>query len=234
MGQGAGKGTLLLFAVAAAIAIVIGCGGSGGGGSAHVNEDSGSTNGVPLDEREGTPPPPAKGGGDIEALADKADCLYFSRLEDEGSQELPPGSPEPNYKAALPTSGPHVEPPHQQADGAYLLMPEAIDFVGSLNNGRVEIQYSPGLAEADQLALKGLYDTMYGGALLFPNEKMRYVVAATAWTSAVGCTVWHGDLTLDVVRAFAAAHWGKHGAGQMSEFPASGPTPKEPAEPSSS
>ena len=61
-------------------------------------------------------------------------------------------------------------------------MPEEIDFVHSLEHGRMEIQYSPELPEDDQLALKGLYDTMYGATLLFPNENMPYEVAATTWT----------------------------------------------------
>jgi Protein of unknown function (DUF3105) len=232
MSQGAGKGLALLLVMVVVVVVLAGCGGDGDGGSAHVNEDSGATNGVPLDEREGTPPPAAK-GGDIEALADKAGCLYFSTLEDEGDREVAPGTAV-TYEASIPTSGPHVEPPHQQADGAYLLMPEPIDFVASLDHGRVAIQYSPGLAEFAQLQLKGLYDTMYGGTLLFPNEEMRFTVAATAWTSMLGCTIWQGNLTIEAVRAFAAAKWGKGGNEPVDDFPVSGPTPEEPAEPGAS
>jgi hypothetical protein len=226
MGLLTGRGPLLL-ALVAAIALLAGCGGGGSGGSAHVNEDSGSTNGVPLDEREGTPPPPPR-GGELEKLADQAECLYFSRLEDEGNEEVPPGTPE-SYKASVPVSGPHVEPPHQQADGAYLLMPQPIDFVAALDHGRVEIQYSPGLEESAQLQLKGLFDTMYGGTLLFPNEEMRFTVAATAWNTMLGCTIWQGNKTIEAVRAFAAAKWGKGGNGSNDDFPVSGPTPKEAA-----
>ena len=71
-------------------------------------------------------------------------------------------------------------------------MPVAIDFVHSLEHGRLEIQYSPDLPEADQLALKGLYDTMYGATLLFPNDKMPYQVAATTWTNLLGCKKYEG------------------------------------------
>jgi len=231
MAQGVGRGIALLLVVAAALAMLAGCGGDSGG-SAHVSEESGSTNGLPLDEREGTPPPPSK-GGDVEALAEKAECSYFSTLDDEGDEEVAPGTAV-QYEASVPTSGPHVEPPHQQADGAYLLMPEPIDFVASLDHGRVAIQYSPGLDEAAQLRLKGLYDTMYGGTLLFPNEEMRFTVAATAWATMIGCTTWQGNLTIEAVRAFAAAKWGQRGSASLNDFPVSGPTPKEPAEPSSS
>ena len=51
----------------------------------------------------------------------------------------------------------------------------------------MEIQYSPELPEEDQLALKGVYETMYGGTLLFPNDNMDYEVAATTWTNLIGC-----------------------------------------------
>ncbi len=66
-------------------------------------------------------------------------------------------------------------------------MPSEIFIVHSLEHGRMQIQYSPDLPEEDQLALKGLYDTMYGGTLLFPNENMDYEVAATTWTNLLGC-----------------------------------------------
>ena len=44
----------------------------------------------------------------------------------------------------------------------------------------------------DQLELKGLYDTMYGATLLFPNDKMPYEVAATTWTNLIGCPTYKG------------------------------------------
>jgi hypothetical protein len=232
MGQGGGKGVFLFLALVAAIAIVAfaGCGGGGGGDNAHVNEDTGSTNDLPLDEREGTPPPPAK-ETDLIKAAEKAECFLILKLNGEGNEELPPNSPSPEYEADIPSSGPHVEPPNQQADGAYMLMPEPIDFVGSLDNGRVEIQYSPDMDEEIQLAVKGLYDTMYGGTLLFPNEDMGFAVAATAWRAELGCTTWQGETTLDAVRAFARGTWGKYGNEPIDAFPPSGPTPKDPAEP---
>jgi hypothetical protein len=230
MGCSRGRGGVFLLALVALVSILGGCGGSDGGSAAHVNEESGSTNGLPLDEREGTPPPPAK-ETDLTKAAEKAECFLILHLNTEGNKELPPNSPSPEYEAGIPSSGPHVEPPHQQADGAYMLMPEPIDFVGSLNNGRVEIQYSPDLDEEVQLAVKGLYDTMYGGTLFFPNESMGFAVAATAWGSELGCTTWQAGATLDAVRAFAKETWGKYGNEPVDSFPFSGPTPKDPVEP---
>ncbi len=109
-------------------------------------------------------------------------------------------------------------------------MPAEIDFVHSLEHGRLEIQYAPGLAEKDQLALKGVYDTMYGASLLFPNEKMPYQVAATTWTNLLGCPTYRGAITLDAVRDFGKATWGKYGGEPVHAFVFTGPTPAEPAE----
>ena len=84
---------------------------------------------------------------DLAAAAKKAGCVLRLHLADEGHDHIPPGSPTPHYKTNPPTSGNHVEPPYQQADGAYSEMPAEIDFVHSLEHGRMEIQYSPKLAE---------------------------------------------------------------------------------------
>lgn len=226
MGRSRGRGVLLALALAAALSLLAGCGG-GGSGSAHVNEASGSTNGVPLDEREGTPPESIE-QSDLTKAVDKADCFLFLKTKDEGSTEVPRNAPAPEYASDVPTSGPYVEPPHQQADGAYLVMPEPVDYLGSLHNGRVAIQYAPTAPEDAQLKLKGLYDTMYGGVLLFPNEGMNFSVAAAAWRAVLGCTTWHGKATLDAVRAFAKATWGKRGEDPVD---VEGPTPRNPEEP---
>ena len=110
-------------------------------------------------------------------------------------------------------------------------MPEEIDFVHSLEHGRMEIQYAPDLPEKDQLELKGLYDTMYGATLLFPNDKMPYEVAATTWTNLLGCHEYKGAITLDAIRAFGKATWGKYGGEPVDAFTFTGPTPAEPEEP---
>jgi hypothetical protein len=107
-------------------------------------------------------------------------------------------------------------------------MPGEIFVVHSLEHGRMAIQYSPDLPEEDQLALKGLYDTMFGGTLLFPNENMDYAVAATTWTNLIGCPEYKGSITLDAIRAFGVATWGRYGGEPASAFSLKGPTPTEP------
>jgi hypothetical protein len=223
-----------LVAVAAVVIVVVvasGGGGSSSGGEAHINLNlsAGSTNGVQPDERAGTPPPAAK-LTDMKAAAAAAGCKLRLQLKDEGHEHIPPSSKTPNYETNPPTSGPHVEPPYQQADGAYSEMPQEIDIVHSLEHGRLEIQYSPKLAEKDQLALKGLYDTMYGATLLFPNENMPYEVAATTWTNMLACPTYKGAATLDAIRAFGKETWGKYGGEPVAGFGFTGPTPAEPEE----
>jgi hypothetical protein len=224
---------VVVLAIAALVVVL--AGGEGGdsaaAGDAHINLNAsiGSTNGVEPDSRVGTPPPPVR-VANLAAAARQGGCDLRLHLKDEGHEHIPVGSPPPDYKTNPPTSGAHVEPPYQQADGAYTETPAEIDYVHSLEHGRMEIQYSPDLPEKDQLALKGLYDTMYGATLLFPNDKMPYKVAATTWTNLLGCPSYKGAATLDAIRAFGKATWGKYGGEPAEAFPFTGPTPAEPAE----
>lgn len=237
MGDEGGRNRLVLvYAIAstvvlaaAALIFVLAAGGEESAqGDAHINLNAsiGSTNGVQPDDRAGTPPPPAKVTS-LAAAAKQAGCVLKLRLGDEGHEHVPPGT-SPGYKTNPPTSGPHVDPPYQQADGAYSETPAEIDQVHSLEHGRLAIQYSPDLPEEDQLALKGLYDTMYGATLLFPNEAMPYEVAATTWTNLLGCPTYEGAITLDAIRAFGKATWGKYGGEPAQAFTFTGPTPAEP------
>jgi hypothetical protein len=225
---------VLALALVVAVVLIVSGGGSGPEGEAHINLNLsyGSTNGVQPDTRLGTPPPPVK-VANLAVAAKQAGCDLRLHLKDEGHEHIPPGSPTPNYGTNPPTSGPHVEPPYQQADGAYSEMPAEIDFVHSLEHGRLEIQYASRLAEKDQLALKGVFDTMYGATLLFPNENMPYEVAATTWTNLLGCPAYRGAITLDAIRDFGKLTWGKYGGEPVHAFVFTGPTPAEPDEPSS-
>ena len=224
-----GVGAVAVAIVAVVVIVLAGGGSSKGEAHINLNASIGSTNGVQPDERVGTPPPPVK-ETNLQTAAKQAGCKLQLHLKDEGHEHIPQGSPTPEYETNPPTSGNHVEPSYQQADGAYSEMPAEIDFVHSLEHGRLEIQYSPDLAEKDQLELKGLYDTMYGATLLFPNEKMFYAVAATTWTNLIGCPTYKGAATLDAIRAFGKGTWGKYGGEPVNAFTFTGPTPAKPAE----
>jgi Protein of unknown function (DUF3105) len=222
-----GAGLVGLLVVAGIVAVVASSGG-GGSGESHINQASGSTNGFEPDERAGTPPPEVK-VADLKQAAKQAGCNLRLGLKDEGHTHISPTAPTPHYGTNPPTSGNHAEAPYQEADGAYSEMPKEIFLVHSLEHGRLQIQYSPDLPEEDQLALKGLYDTMYGGALLFPNENMNYEVAATAWTNLMGCPEYKGAITLDAIRDFGKATWGRYGGEPVNAFGLKGgPTPANP------
>jgi len=222
-------GLIGLLVLAGIVALIAGSAG-GDSGESHINLTSGSSNGVKPDQRSGTAPPPAK-IANLKQAAKKAGCVLQLNLKEEGHAHIPPSSPTPDYKTNPPTSGNHVEPPFQQADGAYSEMPGEIFFVHSLEHGRLEIQYSSELSDEDQLALVGLYDTMYKGALLFPNDNMSYKVAATSWRNLMGCAEYKGAITLDAIRDFGKAHWGR-GREPATAFGFSepGPTPQAPEE----
>jgi|SRR5215212_1858622 len=223
----------VVIAVGVLIFVLLSGGGDSESGDAHINVDQamGNTNGVQPDERAGIEPARTK-VFDLDQAAKEAGCKVELKLKDEGNTHLPQNSPPPNYQTNPPTSGNHVEPPYQQADGAYSEEPKALDFVHSLEHGRMEIQYSPDLPEKAQQELIGLYDTMYGATLLFPNDKMPYEVAATTWTNLLGCKEYKGQATLDAIRAFGRETWGKYGGEPVEAFTFTGPTPAQPDEPS--
>jgi Protein of unknown function (DUF3105) len=201
-------------------------GGGGDGGEAHLNPASGSINGFEPDERSGTEVAAAK-ETNLEKAAAKAGCEVELELPDEGKNHLGPSATPPPYGTNPPTSGDHAEAPYQQADGAYSEMPDETFLVHALEHGRMEIHYSPDLPEDQQLELKGLYETMYGGTLLFPNDRMTYAVAATTWTNLIGCPEYKGQATLDAIRAFGRKTWGRYGGEGTGAV--KGPTPVEPA-----
>jgi len=217
-------GLAVLVGVVAAIGSSVG---ENDSGKAHIVLGTGSTNGIQPEERAGTDPPRQK-VDDLERAAEMADCDLRLQLPNEGNAHIPPTATTPRYGTNPPTSGNHAEPPYQQADGAYSEMPNELYVVHSLEHGRMALQYSPDLPEGDQLDLIGLYDTMYGGTLLFPNDNMPYAVAAATWRSLIGCNEYRGAVTLDALRAFGERRWGK-GREPVNAFPFTGPTPEEPA-----
>jgi hypothetical protein len=178
---------VMTLAVVIGIGVVIASGGDNSNqvngedipAAAHIQVNSGFLHGVTPDGRTGTPPP-ALQQGDLQKAAAAAGCELKLDLSDEGNSHITKESEIPDYGTNPPTSGDHN--PEQLADGAYNEMPAPWYFVHSLEHGRIEIEYSPDLPEADQLALKGVFDESPPGMLFFPNTEMPYDVAVTAWT----------------------------------------------------
>jgi hypothetical protein len=205
---------LLAAAVLAGLVLVIaGSGGGGGGGDAgpeeaHIVPETGTPpEGAEPDAREGATPPAIQ-QADLEVAAKAADCELQLNLPDEGNSHLKPSDDPPDYATNPATSGDHIVPPLQAADGAYLDPIEPVNFVHSLEHGRVEIQYDPDLPEEQQLALKGVFDESPAGMLMFPNPDMPYAVAVTAWTQLAGCDKYN-DGVLDVIRDFRDSYRGQ-------------------------
>lgn len=228
----AGYAVAGVIGLAVIVGIVIAVASSVGkndGGKAHINLASGSTNGIQPDLREGPTPPPVK-VTDLKQAAKKAGCVIRMDLKDEGKSHLPPTATEPVYGTNPPTSGNHAEPPYQEADGAYSEPVKPLFYLHSMEHGRMTIQYKPDLSGGDQEALKGLYDTMYGATLLFPNEtNMPFEVAVVNWTNYMGCKEYKGAITLDAIRDFGKETWGKYGNEPVAGFPFTGPTPPHPS-----
>jgi hypothetical protein len=203
---------VLTLAVVVGIVVALAGGGDGetqvGGedipDEAHIDlQSGGKVLDVQPDGRTGTPPPPVQ-QADLELAARDAGCELRLDLPDEGNTHVEAGSVD--YETNPPTSGDHNA--EWQADGAYAEMPDPVNFVHSMEHGRIEIQYSPDLPENQQLELKGLFDEDPAGMLLFPNPQMPYEVAATAWTQLIGCDRYEGAATIDALRDFRDSYRG--------------------------
>jgi Protein of unknown function (DUF3105) len=207
---------LLAAAVFAGLVVVIASGGGGDDVSnvcdnAHVKNSGGTFKGLEPDCREGTSPPAIK-FGDLAVSAQQAGCELRLDLPDEGNTHVPNSEPV-QYKTVPPTSGNHNPTPID--DGAYTT-PVTNDTsqevnvrneVHSMEHGRIEIHYRPGLSENQQLALKGVFDDDPDGMIMFPDPDMPYAVAVTAWTNEVVCPNYD-PLVLDVIRNFRDTYRG--------------------------
>ena len=225
IGYGA-AGVVGIIVLIGIVAVIVSAANKNDSGNAHIDQQSGSTNGVQPDTRSGTTVAAVK-VTNLEEAAKKAGCDLRLHLPEEGHEHIPPTAPTPEYKTNPPTSGNHVEPPYQQADGAYKEMPQEIDFVHSMEHGRLEIQYSPGpLRKRAAGTDRALRIDVRGDAAL-PEHNMPYEVAATTWRNLLGCNEYKGAITLDAIRDFGKQTWG-HGREPVEGFPFTGPTPVEP------
>jgi hypothetical protein len=174
--------------------------------AAHINPQVGVAGGVEPDGREGTPPPPLE-QGHLERSAREADCELRLDLPDEGNQHFTDEDEDPGWETDPPTSGDHYGVPGEPgsgalADGAFLERPSLGRVVHSLEHGRIAIHYSPDLPEADQLAIKGVFDEDPAGMIMLPNPDIPFALAATAWQQKLGCPAYEGTSALDALRNF--------------------------------
>jgi hypothetical protein len=108
------------------------------------------------------------------------------------------------YKTNPPTSGAHNPAP--APDRVYTVAPPAGNYVHSLEHGRIELQYRPGVSPEVRAAVLGVYKESPDHVLVFPNNtRMPYEVAATAWKHRLGCTRYNG-LVPEALSAFRDAY----------------------------
>lgn len=206
---------VLALAVIAGLVVVLASGGSSSAvnvcSNAHVKDSGGTIRGLEPDCRQGTPPPPIQ-FADLRISAQRAGCQLRLDLPDEGNTHVPNSTPV-EYKTVPPTSGNHNPVPID--DGAYVTpitsdtsKPTSIrNEVHAMEHGRIEIHYKPSLPEAQQLALKGVFDADPNGMLLYPDPDMAYDVAVTAWTNMAVCPKFN-QTVLDVIRNFRDTYRG--------------------------
>jgi hypothetical protein len=109
------------------------------------------------------------------------------------------------YHTNPPTSGNHY--PIPQEDGVYTKTPPFTHLVHTLEHGRIEIQYNPSIDPKRIAQLGGLYNDDRSYTLLFPNARMPYAVAVTAWGHLAGVKKVT-DATFDLIRDFKRRYQG--------------------------
>lgn len=200
-------GVLVAAVIAGIVVVILGSGGGssdGGGDSGHdpltgVSTDAEGREDLAFDERSGADIPAQETIG-LDESAKKASCELNLDLKDEGNTHLNNAENVPDYDTNPPSSGDHL--PNPLADGAYLDQPSPLNYVHSLEHGRIEIQYQPDLPEDEQLELKGLFLESPDGMIMFPNDELDVPVAVSAWRNTMTCEKYDGANTLDAIRSF--------------------------------
>ena len=186
-------GGVLVVAAIAAVALVFVAGGG---------KKVASAGGLapPSESYKGAADPPAQALTDLPPAAKAAGCVLKNPVI-EGRTHIPPDQ-KVTYKTNPPTSGNHDPVPAD--DGVYSTAPNSKTirhFVHTLEHGRIELQYDPSLPKQQIDQLGGLFNEDPYHMLLFPNTRMPYKVAATAWGHLIGCEKVT-DKTFDALRAF--------------------------------
>jgi Protein of unknown function (DUF3105) len=181
-------GVLALAAVGALVAAFA----AGGGGDSSSGSSADASSAF-----DGAIDPPPQRISDLKQAAIAADCV-LKNPPIEGRLHVKDSTPV-KYNTTPPTSGNHNPVP--AADGVYGKAPGVRHYVHTLEHGRVEIQYKPGTNPRRVKQLGGLFNEDPYHMLMFPNAKMPYRVAFTAWGHLAGCKKVD-DATFDVLRAF--------------------------------
>jgi hypothetical protein len=185
-------GAVLTVGAIVALVVVVAAGGGGGDSNAAYGFSTKAKN---------TSPPPAAQIPDLQRAAAAAKCT-LQNPPIEGRTHV---TGKVKYHTNPPTSGNHY--PIPQDDGVYTQTPPFTHLVHTLEHGRIEIQYSPDIAPRRLAQLGGLFNEEPSYTVLFPNSKMPYQVAVTAWGHLAGCKRVT-DAFFDVIRDFKRRYLG--------------------------
>jgi|RhiMetdeSRZDD1v2_1073273.scaffolds.fasta_scaffold04670_4 uncharacterized protein DUF3105 len=187
-------GSVLALGAIVAVVVAVAAGGGGGGGGGD------SALGYSKTASPSATPPPEK-IADLTAAAKAAGC----RLENPPIEGRTHVTGNVKYHTNPPTSGNHY--PIPEPDGVYTKTPPFTHVVHTLEHGRIEMQYKPGIDRKRLAQLGGLFNEDKSYTLLFPNSVMPYEVAVTAWGHLAGCKKV-SDATFDVIRDFKRRYLG--------------------------
>jgi hypothetical protein len=184
-------GAALVVVVLAIVGIAVA---SSGGGS---GKGSGPKNRAKV--AASLPTPAIK---DLGAAAKAAGCTvksYPKHYEDRGHV---PNTTKVHYLTNPPAFGKHFEIPARDGDYVGQGTPPVSNLVHSLEHGRIQYQYRPGLSKAWTDKLEALYNEDPDLVQVFQNNSgMRPQVAVVAWTHIAACPAMNAKV-FDVFRDF--------------------------------
>jgi hypothetical protein len=191
-------GALLGIAAVAAIAVAIVVGAGGGDGQ---SEQPASASDAAVADL------PTQQTSDYEEAAKAAGCTLNNPTY-EGAGHEAKAFKASDYKTNPPTSGAHT--PDWYQDGVYAPgdTPELGKLVHTLEHGRINVMYKPGMPAENVQKLEALLAEQSGGyhMLLYENTtNMDAQVAATAWTHSLTCPTMN-DKVFDAIRTFRARY----------------------------
>lgn len=165
----------------------------------------------PSGKEVATVPLPPKREDNLQAAVKLAGC-QIRETESLGAEHVSDTRPVGDYNTNPPSSGPHS--PISAEDGTYDpgSSPDYMNWIHSLEHGRVITQYAPGtpperIDQLEALTLEPIFGAPGGyHTLVFQNNtNMPYQVAAVGWTATLGCDRLT-DQTFDAIRAFRKSY----------------------------
>lgn len=190
-------GGALALALVAAIVVAVVAGGSDSKKGGPKTAAGGGKSGLPAAKTT-----------DLSAAVRDAGCQLREYTPGPHDRDHVPDSQKVTYRTNPPSYGAHSQAPSSDGDYVGQGSPPPGRAVHSLEHGRIEIQYRPGLPTPQVKQLEGLFNESAGPyepgqyMLLFQNNTgMKDDVAAVAWARTLTCPHFNPKV-FDAFRAF--------------------------------